>query len=454
VTEGVSDSNRTPSESALLAALAGLRQTPAGAKIYERIDGLLLEQESAQRDIQRVYGMLIRLLLDSYVRNPTLEHVDQIHSKLSELQQALMAPPTALLAAAETATRSGMPTPAVEAASPAVLEPRDSRLFAPMDVGGGPASVDALPAPASMDRDQPPAGAPNERRVNSAYRMHLDRKRDEIAKLQSAFAQNVEEAISQNREFGALLHTELGALQLAEGATEVETLRQILIGGIEELIQGQCSLETKLNRTKDYLQLIKSDVERLHDELSKVRLMSLTDEFTGLPNRRAFTRRLQDEIGRAERYGTPLTLAMLDLDDFKGVNDAYGHAAGDEVLRLYASHVLSILRQYDLVARYGGEEFAVLLPNTCLDGAKAALNKVKNRALTVSFNFEGNSLRVPTFSAGITRYESGDTYNHLIERADRALYRAKRLGRDRWEVESRPVPSDDVDPSATELPSP
>jgi len=159
----------------------------------------------------------------------------------------------------------------------------------------------------------------------------------------------------------------------------------------------------------------------------------------------------QDEIGRAQRYGSPLALALLDLDEFKAINDAYGHTAGDEVLRSYAAHVLSILRHHDLVARYGGEEFAVLLPNTSLDGAMAALGKVKNRAQTIHCNFEGKQMRVPTFSAGLTLYTPGDLHTTLVDRADRALYRAKRLGRNR--VESELSPASKVSEAAESQPS-
>jgi diguanylate cyclase (GGDEF)-like protein len=278
-----------------------------------------------------------------------------------------------------------------------------------------------------------------ERRVHSAYRLHLDRKRDEIEKLQEQLAVSVAEAIAQNREFGALLQIELSALQQAETHNEIENLKQILVGGIEELIQGQRALDGKLHRTGDYLKLVKSDAQHLRDELHKVRLLSLTDEFTGLSNRRAFMRRLQDEIGRAQRYGSSLVLALLDLDEFKAINDAHGHTAGDEVLRCYAQHVLSILRHHDMVARYGGEEFAVLLPNTDREGALAAIDKVRSRAAELRCEYAGKSLPVPTFSAGLTVYAPGEAPKDLIDRADRALYRAKNLGRNRTEIEPAPT---------------
>lgn len=274
-----------------------------------------------------------------------------------------------------------------------------------------------------------------ERRVNSAYRMHLDRKHGEIDKLQEVLAQKAAEAITQNKEFGALLEIERSALQQASSITEIENMKEILIGGTEELIAGQRNLTEKLHSSFEYLQLIESDSERLHDELNKVRLLSLTDEYTGLPNRRAFIRRLDDEIARVQRYNTPLSVVLIDLDNFKAVNDQYGHPAGDAVLAWYAQNVLPTFRHYDMVARYGGEEFAVLFPSTTEDGAERALNKIRKRITNAVCEYEGADISVPTFSAGLTIYRAGDTQSTLIKRADKALYHAKSLGRDRVEME-------------------
>lgn len=448
----------------MLTVFEELKETPVGVVIYDQISQLLADEEAAQRAIQRVYGMLLRLLIDAYAANPTLAHVNTINAKLDELRRALEIPEIPGTAVPPRAVPPSPGEQGLETGAPAAKAEElglsnilnellhGERAAPSVETRGetAPEEPAARVEPGPQPADQPTGGegeaAPEgaggsqlERRVNSAYRLHLDRKRGEIAKLQEAFAQNVNEAIAQNREFGALLQIELNALQQAENGKEIETLRQILIGGIEELIQGHRSLEVKLRRTSEFLRLIKSDSDRLRDELNKVRLLSLTDEYTGLPNRRAFMRRLQDEIGRAQRYGSPLALALLDLDEFKAINDAYGHAAGDEVLRAYAAHVLSILRHHDLVARYGGEEFAVLLPNTSLDGAIAALSKVKSRAQAIRCNVDGKELRVPTFSAGLTLYTPGDLHTTLVDRADRALYRAKRLGRNRVEVELSPA---------------
>jgi diguanylate cyclase (GGDEF)-like protein len=193
-------------------------------------------------------------------------------------------------------------------------------------------------------------------------------------------------------------------------------------------------LSDKFDSASKYLRLVESSNQQLSDELDRVRLLSLTDELTGLPNRRAFLRRLEDEVGRVKRYGVPVTMTNIDLDDFKGINDNRGHGGGDAVLRGYSDHILSIFRHHDMVARYGGEEFAVILPNTSREGALRALQKVQNRVSETYCNYNGERFPMPTFSAGLAEYRPGETLSEFIERADSALYRAKNLGRNRVET--------------------
>jgi diguanylate cyclase len=269
----------------------------------------------------------------------------------------------------------------------------------------------------------------------SSYRSQLDARRRDIQELQAGLAQQVLDTIAQNEEFGVLLEVVLGELRQVGEITELENLRWTLIREIEKLMSGHHELADKLDSTHHYLQVIESDSRQLTDELTRVRLLSLTDELTGLPNRRAFLRRLEDEVARVQRYGFPLTLALIDLDKFKEVNDKYGHAGGDEVLRVYSKNILSIFRHHDLVARYGGEEFAVLLPNTESEGAVRALNKVKNRCAETRWQSDGSAVSVPTFSAGLALYKPGETSTAFVERVDKALYRAKRLGRNRVELD-------------------
>lgn len=161
-----------------------------------------------------------------------------------------------------------------------------------------------------------------------------------------------------------------------------------------------------------------------------LRALVLTDALTGLANRRAFMSQLYREAHRHERHGLPMSVLIMDIDHFKHVNDEWGHAMGDEVLRQLAR----LLRQHtrervDLPARYGGEEFVVLLPDTTLEGAQAVAEKLAVRLREQDFMAKGRSFRV-TMSMGVVQYGGGDPDLALRE-ADRNLYEAKAQGRDR-----------------------
>jgi diguanylate cyclase (GGDEF)-like protein len=242
-----------------------------------------------------------------------------------------------------------------------------------------------------------------------------------------------------------MLDSVSNGLQEAENMQDIQILRKCLLEDVSSLSQTHHALIDRLSETKSYLRMIETDSRKLSDELARVRMLSMTDELTELPNRRAFMRRLEDEVGRTKRYGFRLALVMLDLDNFKTINDRYGHAGGDSVLRTYANDILTVFRQHDMVARYGGEEFAVLLPNTDEHGAQAALNKVRRVVAETRCVHDDDIIETPTFSAGLTMYVNGDTPATLIQRADDALYTAKRLGRNRVEVkygialENKPV---------------
>jgi len=267
------------------------------------------------------------------------------------------------------------------------------------------------------------------------YHYDLDARREDIRQLQSGLGQQLMETISQNEEFGVILEVVLAELRQAEDVAGIENARWTLIREIDKLMKGHNELADKLDSTHHYLHLIESDSRELTDELIRVRMLSLTDELTGLANRRAFMRRLEDEVARVQRYGFPLSFALMDLDHFKGINDEYGHVAGDEVLRVYSKNILSVFRHHDMVSRYGGEEFAVLLPNTDADGAIRALNKVRRRAAETRWQSNSTISQVPSFSAGVSLFKPGESASAFIERADKALYRAKRMGRNRIELD-------------------
>ncbi|MGI9081550.1 MAG: sensor domain-containing diguanylate cyclase [Thermoleophilaceae bacterium] len=152
----------------------------------------------------------------------------------------------------------------------------------------------------------------------------------------------------------------------------------------------------------------------------KLEGLALTDELTALPNRRAWEQGLKRELARAERTGESLCVALVDLDDFKGYNDAYGHPAGDELLRETAAAWTACMRPTDLLARLGGDEFALAFPAQTLEAALAVVERVR-----------AASPDSMTCSAGLAPWRSGETAHQLISRADTALYEAKRTGRDK-----------------------
>lgn len=300
-----------------------------------------------------------------------------------------------------------------------------------------------MPDTAAPAAETPPAAAAREpadelppSMRNMDFTAEAPGNEEEIKKIRDEFARQVDDAISHNEQFGVLLEVELDALQQAGQLEDLEERRKVLVREVEKFVGRHRSLSHKFDTASKYLKIIESDNQHLNDELDRVRMLSLTDELTGLPNRRAFMKRLEDEVGRVNRYGYPISLVLIDLDEFKSINDIHGHAAGDAVLRCYAEYVLSAFRHHDMVARYGGEEFSVVLPNTREDGAMRALAKAQDYAAQTYCMHNGERLNMPTFSAGLAEYRQGELPAEFIERADAALYRAKHTGRNRIEIAS------------------
>ncbi len=171
--------------------------------------------------------------------------------------------------------------------------------------------------------------------------------------------------------------------------------------------------------------------------LEETRSQAATDGLTGLPNRRSFVERLDEMLQRSGRFGTPVSLLMLDVDHFKHVNDTYGHPVGDQVLRKLAELLHGSVRDaVDLAARFGGEEFTVLLENTSHEGAVKMADRLREALAAETFVHVEGSNTVPfqvTMSLGVATASVAEDPQALIERADQALYRAKEGGRNRVE---------------------
>jgi len=197
------------------------------------------------------------------------------------------------------------------------------------------------------------------------------------------------------------------------------------------VLGGTSSLAIRLGNLRARLAAQKSE---LTDALALNRELATRDALTGLLNRRAMVELLAREHPRIVRGQGPLAIALLDIDLFKRINDSLGHGAGDEVLRRFAAILKEQLRAADALARWGGEEFLLLMPGTSLDDARVVLERLR-RDIAQGDGFAGIApdLKV-SFSAGLVEVADGESQDAAIDRADRALYRAKQSGRNRVEV--------------------
>ena len=181
-------------------------------------------------------------------------------------------------------------------------------------------------------------------------------------------------------------------------------------------------------------------VKRIVRYTRELSYAATTDALTGAANRRSFTHRAEAELGRARRYGRPTALLAIDADRFKSVNDTYGHGVGDQVLASLSVTAASALRPSDLFGRMGGEEFAVLLPETDLAGAEPVAERLRAAIAAARVPTDRGELQF-TVSLGVTEIAATETdLRAAMERADKALYRAKQEGRDRWISSPPPTP--------------
>lgn len=180
-----------------------------------------------------------------------------------------------------------------------------------------------------------------------------------------------------------------------------------------------------------------TEQKRVEDQL---RVIAMTDALTGTHTRRHFFDLAEVECGRSSRHERPISVALLDLDHFKLVNDRFGHRVGDEALRLVADTVRDKLRSHDLLGRYGGEEFALLLPETSLEGARLVVERIRQAVAALEFTHHQDVVSL-TISAGVVFRRPDEALGAALERADAALYAAKDQGRNRvCAVENPPPP--------------
>lgn len=212
---------------------------------------------------------------------------------------------------------------------------------------------------------------------------------------------------------------------------DIKELNQLLVQIMEETKQMQ---KSALNYRNDFLaaraevSLAQDKINQLETELQEMGEKVHEDHLTGILNRRGLDTAFERETSRSTRHETPLCFALLDIDNFKLLNDTHGHKVGDDALVYLVESVKDTTRPEDVVSRYGGEEFVILLPNTSLEEATQILSRIR-RNLTKKFFLHENKRLLITFSAGIAQLQAGESQESVFKRADEALYRAKKGGK-------------------------
>jgi len=248
-----------------------------------------------------------------------------------------------------------------------------------------------------------------------------------LAEAAGALAERVAGSRRALAGYGDALTHWSGRLNARPTADELMTVLVALIGETEQAQTRNHLLEEQLSASAAY-------IAKLHKDLVETQRAAATDALTGLANRKAFDGFLRDSIARTRiDSGSTFSLLMLDIDHFKGLNDRHGHRFGDQVLRLVGRLLSAKTTDRDLAARYGGEEFAIVLGEADIGAGVALAQEIcsRLRGQRLVKRGTGDVLAQVTISAGVAQYRPGEAARDVIERADRALYEAKRTGRDR-----------------------
>ena len=248
---------------------------------------------------------------------------------------------------------------------------------------------------------------------------------DALTKELASVSRAIQSAQESSQAYGQTLASASESLNTSD-VTDLRNMVETLQAATKRVQRENSSLENRLADST-------SEVTRLRDHLEQVRRDATTDGLTNLANRRAFDEELERACVEADSKGTPLNLAILDIDHFKRFNDTWGHQTGDQVLRYVASVIGSKAAAPRFSARYGGEEFALLFPGDGAGVAEMVLNEilteVSSRAL--KRRSTNDDLGIVTVSAGVALRRPAESAHNFLERADAALYDAKRTGRNR-----------------------
>ncbi|KPA89699.1 diguanylate cyclase [Pseudomonas sp. RHF3.3-3] len=280
------------------------------------------------------------------------------------------------------------------------------------------------------------------------FEVYLKQLNERLESFQSNL-RAASEGHAEGRSAANDLHSQLrehvdGLQSSVQAAADLDSLKHVLENRLEDLLGTMDRHQQERNvREQEVASRLQSLAERVahmeqeaqvyRDHLEEQRQKALIDPLTGLPNRAAWSERLDHEVAQWQQHGNTLLIAILDLDHFKRINDGYGHLAGDKVLKIIATVLRKHLRGSDFIARFGGEEFVLLMPATPVATGLKLAEHLRAAVEACPFHFRGERVTI-TVSLGVSAFKAGERSDHVLKRADEALYRAKNGGRNRVEL--------------------
>lgn len=258
-------------------------------------------------------------------------------------------------------------------------------------------------------------------------------ERQEMLAMVSALGEELSRLSGKGESLGHELRSVLRVLARDLDPERVRSARDELLQRMGDLSRSTTELQADLVAARQHAAELEDRLASKEAELSSLRTQATRDPLTDLCNRRSFDEALEESVKHARALRSPLCLVLVDIDHFKGVNDTWGHPAGDAVLQALARAVTEQVREADLPARVGGEELAVILPGAPLAVGRSVAERIRQAAAEMRVEVPGRQIAI-TLSAGVAACGPRDTPISLYKRADEALYAAKEGGRDRVEV--------------------
>lgn len=246
----------------------------------------------------------------------------------------------------------------------------------------------------------------------------------------STFLQRLAQTTANSEEYHKQFEACAEQLDRAQSVADIAPVLQAAIQSARNLADDTRQTTTELSALRSRAEQAEAQITHLREELDRMTALASHDLLTGALNRQGMADVVAKEMARSDRSGMPVCMALLDIDDFKRLNDRLGHLSGDAALQHLARVAKASLRPQDSVARFGGEEFVVVMPDTTMQDAVDVLTRLQ-RELSKQLFLEGTEHVLITFSAGVVQVQPGETLEQVLDRADKAMYSAKRAGKNR-----------------------